>query len=240
MFAISDETPNSETIARTQTTSGGIRNSKLFFPSWKIEDMRENKDGETFLVRTRMATAPGVALLVDPGSPENLCGDQWSTDMQNAALAANRPPIKYENLARPLEVGGIGSGTQSAYKSGQHCIGLSDGTDAVFTSPILPNSGTPALLGQKSLKRMRCVLDCFQNKLYMIGPGGYTLKPSPGSRIFNLEESHAGHLMLPCSLFNRHANQQEEVKIFATGENEATPKPETRFSCEGRRRAAKL
>ena len=233
VFAISDETPNSESIARRPVVTG----SKLFFPSWKIETPT---DGETFLVRTRMATAPGVALLVDPGSPENLCGDQWSTDMQNAALAANRPPIKYENLARPLEVGGIGSGTQSAYKSGQHCIGLSDGTDAVFTSPILPNSGTPALLGQKSLKRMRCVLDCFNNKLYMIGPGGYTLKPSPGSRIFNLEESHAGHLMLPCSLFNRHANQQEEVKIFATGEDEATPKPETRFSCEGRRRAAKL
>ena len=238
MFAISDETPNSETIARTQTASKGIRNSKLFFPSWKIEDMREHKDGETFLVRTRMATAPGVALLVDPGSPENLCGDQWSNEMQEAALAANRSPIKYSDLARPLEVGGIGSGTQSAYQSGLHCIGLPDGTDAIFESPILPKSGTPALLGQKSLKKMRCLLDCFNNKLYRVGPGGYKIQLSPGSVIYPLEESHAGHLMLPCSRFSRHANQQQEVQVFAAAEEEA--KPETRFSCEGRRGAAKL
>ena len=44
--------------------------------------------------------------------------------------------------------------------------------------------------------------------------------------------------MLPCSRFSRHANQQEEVQIFATEEDEA--KPETRFSREGRRGAAKL
>ena len=66
VFAISDETPNNESIARTQPV---VRGSKLFFPSWKIETPT---DGETFLVRTKMATAPGVALLVDPGSPENL------------------------------------------------------------------------------------------------------------------------------------------------------------------------
>ena len=102
-----------------------------------------------------MATAPGVALLVDPGSPENLCGDQWSNEMQAAAIAAGRPHIKYTDLARPLEVGGIGSGTQKAHQSGLHPIGLTDGTEAVYDSPILPNSGTPALLGQKSLKKMR-------------------------------------------------------------------------------------
>ena len=64
------------TDAEPEVRSGGIRNSRLFFPIWKVEDMRTNKDGESFLVRTRMATAPGSALLVDPGSPENLCGDQ--------------------------------------------------------------------------------------------------------------------------------------------------------------------
>ena len=135
------------------------------FPSWEIVSMKEQPDGETYLVRTRMATAPGVGLLIDPGSPENLCGDQWSDEMQQAALAANRSQIKCSDLARPLEVGGIGSGTQSAYQTGLHPIGLPDGTDAIYESPILPNSGTPALLGQRSLKRMRRVLDCFNNNL---------------------------------------------------------------------------
>ena len=229
IFALTDEVP------RIQTTSKGIRNSTLFFPSWKIEDMRDNKDGEAFLVRTRMATAPGIALLVDPGSPENLCGDQWSNEMQEAALAANRSQIKYSDLARPLEVGGIGSGTQSAYQSGLHPIGLPDGTDAIYESPILPNSGTPALLGQKSLKKMRCLLDCFNNKLYRVGPGGYKLNLSPGSVTYPLEESHAGHLMLPCSRFNRHASQQQEVDLFASAEEETQ-----RFSREERQPAASL
>ena len=201
--------------------------------------MRENKDGEAFLVRTRMATAQGVALLVDPGSPENLCGDQWSNEMQQAALAANRQPIKYSDLARPLEVGGIGSGTQSAYKSGVHSIGLPDGTDANYESPILPNSGTPALLGQKSLKKMRCLLDCYTNKLYRLGPGGYKIELSPGSVCYPLEESHAGHLMLPCSRFSRYPKQQE-VQVF-TAEEEAKTTPTTpRFSGEAGRATSSL
>ena len=230
IFALTDELP------RIQTTSKGIRNSTLVFPSWKVEDMREKKDGEAFLVRTRMATAPGIALLVDPGSPENLCGDQWSNEMQQAALAANRSQVKYKDLARPLEVGGIGSGTQSAYQSGLHSIGLTDGTDAMYDSPILPNSGTPALLGQKSLKKMRCLLDCFNNKLYRIGPGGYKINLSPGSVTYPLEESHAGHLMLPCSRFSRHPNQQQEVELFAAAEEEEAK----RFSGEERRAASSL
>jgi hypothetical protein len=231
IFCLDDDVP------RIQTSSG-IRKSTMMFPSWKVEDMRDNKDGETFLVRTRMATAPGCALLVDPGSPENLCGDQWSNEMQQAALAANRPPIKYSDLARPLEVGGIGSGTQSAYQSGLHAIGLPDGTDAMYESPILPKSGTPALLGQKSLKKMKGLLDCYNNRLYRVGPGGYKISLSPGSVTYPLEESHAGHLMLPCSRFSRHPNQQQEVQVFAAEEEEEKTTP--RFSGEERRATSSL
>jgi hypothetical protein len=227
-FALNDEEPEPK-------PSRGIKGATLCFPSWKIEDCQENKDGEQYLVRTRMATAPGIALLVDPGSPENLCGDQWSKEMNEAALAANRSPIKYQDLPRPLEVGGIGSGTQSAYQSGLHNIGLTDGTDATYESPVLPNSGTPALLGQKSLKKMRAVLDCFNNKLYRIGPGGYRMQMSPGTTVYALEESHAGHLMLPCSRFSARPNQQQEVLHFAaeaeTGSSSSTT-PATRFSSE--------
>ena len=43
----------------------------LFFPSWKVEDMRGNKDEERSLVHTQMTTAPDIASLVDPGSPED-------------------------------------------------------------------------------------------------------------------------------------------------------------------------
>ena len=186
------------------------------------------------------ATAPGIISLVDPGSPENLCGDSWSNEMQTAAIRANRPPVKYKDLERPLEVGGIGSGTQSAHKSGIHSIGLPDGTEAMYESPILPNSGTPALLGQKSLKRMRAVLDCFSNKLYLIGPGDYHIELSAGSRVYDLEESHAGHLMLPCSRFQRQPQQQDNVQSFAAAEEpKNTPTP-PRFSGEAWRGTSNL
>eukprot|EP00973_Karenia_brevis_P044642 6182743-Karenia_brevis.AAC.1 len=37
--------------------------------------------------------------------------------------------------------------------------------------------------------------------MYQLGPGGYKIMLSPGTRTYELEESHAGHLMLPCSRF---------------------------------------
>jgi len=128
-------------------------------------------------------------------------------------------------------MGGIGTGTQTAYQTGLHSIGLSDGTEAIFESPVLPNSGTPALLGQKSLKKMQAVLDCYNNKLYRIGPGGYKMQLSPGSVTYDLEESHSGHLMLPCSRFTRRPDQQQEVQHFAAGQetgSSSSTKPATR------------
>ena len=214
IFALEDE-------PEPQPRGAGIRNSSMLFPSWRVEDMREKtdeKEGEAYLVRTRMATASGAALLIDPGSPENLCGDQWSKEMQAAAAAANRPPTQFQDMHRPLEVGGIGSGTQKAFQTGRHPIGLSNGDEAVYEAPILPNSGTPALLGQKSLKKMRGLLDCFNKKLYRIGPGGYRMQLSPGSVVYALEESHAGHLMLPCSRFSPHIDSQKTVEVFAAGD----------------------
>ena len=122
------------------------------FPSWEIVNVRDEEDGAAYLnvVRTRMATAQGVALLIDTGSPENLCGSAWSEEMQEAALAANRSPVQYQHLERPLTFGGIGTGSQTAEQLGIHAIGLPDGADASFQSPILSKSETPALLGPVS------------------------------------------------------------------------------------------
>ena len=74
---------------------------------------------------------------------------------------------------------------------------------------------------------------------------------SPGSKTYDLEESHAGHLMLPCSRFCVDANQQEVAKSFAStagpGVRIASPvtdsaaaSVENRFSREAWRSAAKL
>ena len=56
-----------------------------------------------------------------------------------------------------------------------------------FQAPILTGSEVPALLGIRTLKTRRAVIDCFTGRMYLIGAGGYKLKLSPGSRELNLD-----------------------------------------------------
>ena len=87
---------------------------------------------------------------------------------------------------------------------------------------------------------MRCLLDCFNGQLYRIGPGGYQLHLSPGSVKYPLEESHAGHLMLPCSRFKQHPEQQQKVQVFAAAEEQKTTPTTPRFSGEAWRGTSDL
>ena len=115
------------------------------FPWWRIgptEDATEN-----YLAKTRMKDREGEALLIDPGSPANLCGDEWSERMRTAAVRAGRPDTTSIPMRNPLEVGGIGTGTHTATQKIVHQIGLANGREANYKAPVLPNSGTPALLG---------------------------------------------------------------------------------------------
>ena len=160
------------------------------------------KTADHYLVRTRMKNRGGEALLVDPGSPGNLAGDEWSDRMAEVARSAGFPAPTRTPLEKVLEVGGVGSGSQQATHSHRHHLALPGGQAATYEAPVLPNSSVPALLGRQTLREQRAVIDCFNNRMYRIGPGGYSLQLSPGSSQFQLEESHAGHLMLPCDLYH--------------------------------------
>jgi len=48
------------------------------FPWWKMENNAEAP--QNFITRTRMRDFPGTALLIDPGSPSNLTGSDWSQE----------------------------------------------------------------------------------------------------------------------------------------------------------------
>jgi hypothetical protein len=80
-------------------------------------------------------------------------------------------------------------------------IGLEHQENGTYSAPELPESRIPGLLGRRSMKTHRVVLDCFNDKFITIGPGGYQMKLSPGSKVFNLHESEAGHMMLPCAYY---------------------------------------
>ena len=68
------------------------------------------------------------------------------------------------------------------------------------------------------MKEKRTLIDTFTGRIYLVGPGGYELKLSPGSVQHDLVESSAGHLMLPCSCFNTPMKHREEVTSFIVGD----------------------
>ena len=69
------------------------------------------------------------------------------------------------------------------------------------------------------MKAKRVLLDTFTGKFFMVGPGGYELKLSPGSEVYETEDSKAGHMMLPCSQFaNASRQQNRDAQTFLVGD----------------------
>ena len=126
----------------------------------------------------------------------------------------------------PLRICGIGSGTQQADEDAKFNIGINQRlnryesvpTLAAFAAPVLPNSDIPGIIGQNSLKHNRDILDCFNLRMYTIGPGDATIELPPGSEMYDLVESRDGHLMLPCDVFPNRGTTPPPgaLKIFHT------------------------
>ena len=76
-------------------------------------------------------------------------------------------------------------------------LGIEQGTSSSFTTPILPGSDLPLLLGLKSLQSKRAVLDTHGRLLILPGAGRIEFRVSPGSMVLQLEQSSSGHLILP-------------------------------------------
>ena len=60
---------------------------------------------------------------------------------------------------------------------------------------------------------MSAVIDTKNQLLYLPGPGGLEVKCSPGSRVFSLEMSPSGHLILPID----HARDASELNTQSGG-----------------------
>jgi len=103
-------------------------------------------------------------------------------------------------------------------------IGIDHERNGMYTAPELPNSRVPGLLGRRSVKMNRVLIDCFNNRFFTIGQGGYVLQLSPGSTTADLQESATGHLMLPCSNFA--SNASTTMSFQAASENANTDNEE--------------
>ena len=199
--------------------------TRFWAPWWPVPPAgsreREEQDDGYFL-QTRMANRSGEALLVDIGAHDDLCSDAWVRGMQESANAAGVTLPTFEPLASTITVGGVGKGADEARTSATVTIGI-QGEHETYQAPMLEHSNIPALLGIKSLKQRRSVIDTFTNKMYTVGVGGYRIQLSPGSKTYQLEESTGGHLMLPCTDYHPTTQYAVSTASSAAGSQSYGP-----------------
>jgi hypothetical protein len=162
-----------------------------------------------------------------------LVGESWAIEMAKKAMNSGLKPNQVK-LDHPLNVAGVGNGTNSAEWEVHLPIAIDsqgEGTRlSEFRAPSVGGQGKdlPALLGLKSMSRQGGVLEMTEGREYLTfpGPGGYQVEWSPGTRRYKLERATSGHLILPCDSFTKVANNKgglEELKTtFFTGNPQKT------------------
>ena len=146
--------------------------------------------------RARLQGKDREGLLVDIGAHDNLAGDAWLKRVEHIFEKHNLGVTKSE-MTDTLVVEGVGAGSQSCTERAHVPMALETGDQATFSTPIIPNSDVPALLGMKTLEAKRAVIDVTGRKLYLLGPGDWKPQLPTGTIELNLEKSESGHLMLP-------------------------------------------
>ena len=177
-----------------------------------------------FHIHTRLADGR-PSIIIDPGSVGNLCGDQWAKEVARAA-ALNGCNPSYTPRPRPLKVSGVGNGSQECHYDCTLPIALREaGTDTAnkgnLTIPAVHKSELPGLLGLQSLRQNRAVLDFNTLKLYFCGPGDYDMDRAlpTGSDTYQLELAPSGHLVLPCSEFQKASTSSEHTLTLMSRSN---------------------
>ena len=178
-------------------------------PSNHQEDLIGESDREImFHSETRLPDGR-PSLLIDPGSVANLCGDKWAQECARMAIRYGLKPVQNKRL-RPLSVMGVGNGNQTCTHDCTLPIAMSRENDTTvtghFTTPVVGNSELPGLLGLKTMRNNRAILDMVNLKLHFCGDADIDLTLPPGTKSFQLEISPSGHLVLPCTDFQNVQN----------------------------------
>ena len=138
------------------------------------------------------------SLLVDVGAWDNLAGSKVMKRVIDRAVAAGHGCV-WQKLKKTLSIEGVGKSANEATESATTAICLEDGTVGTFQSAVVEESELPALLGLNSLTRLKAIIDCPNKRLMLVGPGGYKIQLSPGSKVLPLHSAPTGHLLLPCT-----------------------------------------
>jgi hypothetical protein len=189
----------------------------LFYPTFAQYETSQNDRVAMWHARARLEHTE--ALLVDVGAHDNLTGDAWVERMEKLCREHGLTPT-WRQLNKPMGVEGVGTSSQTCTMGVRMPVAVSTGEMGTFSAPVIPNSNVPALLGMKTLKKWRAMIDVVEKKLYLMGPGSVKVSCPPGSRVYDLQESPSGHLMLPVSCFAEANANMERVDFVASATEE--------------------
>jgi hypothetical protein len=181
------------------------------------------------------------SILVDVGAWTNLSGSNSSRRMAMEAVAAGHK-VEQWKMATPLNIAGVGSGTQECKWETKIpiCVEDAGGETATvhhFETPTVEGTGEdlPSLLGLHSISSKEGVLETGSGKerLSFPGPGGYQIIWSPGTQHFPLKSAPSGHLVIPLGDFAKVTKKEggvpQQGTIFharaQTNSNQSGPPP---------------
>ena len=165
---------------------------------------------EVFLNNTELSDGR-QALLIDPGSFNNLAGKPWFRQTCKMATTAGlQHEVSQRQRKVPLNVAGVGTGQQKCTFDCNSPIAMEtiDGRLICgdYASPVLDddNHALPALLGLKTLIELKAIIDFSKLTIAFCGPGDTRVEYPPGTDIFKLFQAPSGHLMLPCCEYDKN------------------------------------
>ena len=196
----------------------GTPNSQFAAPWWPVVP-----DGPAGVYHNGTRLPDGRhALLVDTGAWDNIAGSQWADEVAHTAARHGHHPGQAP-MQPPLEIQGVGNGTQRCETKAILPITLprSNGSFSLdhYGAPVIPESAVPGLLGLKSMKNRRTIIDTVNNRMYFCGEGPVEIRPPPGTDVYTLEQAPSGHLMLPISEF-------ESLKRYKATRDRLEPGPD--------------
>ena len=164
--------------------------SKYAFVTWIVQNV-----GKMATYHTAVRLQHKEGLLVDTGAIDNLMGSRFFDRIQrivrNVGKTCSSKPMM------PVSIDGVGTGSSVAEQRCTIPICMPDGVESLFEGSVINNSELPALWGLTSLSSHFTLIDTRNKQLYFVGPGGYELKLSKGSRVVQCEMSPSGHMLMP-------------------------------------------
>ena len=202
----------SQSSAQRSTESSTAPTPTIFGPWWPDTSEAEQLAGH-YSTKPQLDDDE-VGLLPDTGAHDNLAGSIQARRQAEAAVRHGRTPEQHL-LDKQRRVAGVGNGSQTCTHEVVLPVSLqaTDGRfyEETFCAPCVDESQVPLLWGIQSLKKKNAVIACKEGVIYLMGPGGYEIKPSPGSLKFQMKESRAGHWMVPISNFSQHAQTTQSI-----------------------------